>query len=52
VLNLPGDSARRVLVDAGFTRLSFRSEGGALISGSVIVAQDPSGVTSQVPDCS
>jgi beta-lactam-binding protein with PASTA domain len=43
VLNLPSDSARRVLVDAGFTRLSFRSEGGALISGSVIVAQDPSG---------
>jgi beta-lactam-binding protein with PASTA domain len=43
VLNLPSDSARRVLVERGFTRLSFRSEGGALISGSVVVAQDPSG---------
>lgn len=43
VLNFPTDSARRVLVDRGFSRLSFRSESRAPISGSVIVAQDPPG---------
>jgi hypothetical protein len=43
VIGLTADSARVVLVDRGFNRLSFRTGGGALTSGSVVLTQDPPG---------
>jgi beta-lactam-binding protein with PASTA domain len=43
VRGLTADSARVVLVNRGFNRLSFRAGGGALTSGSVVLTQDPPG---------